>query len=121
MVLPAGPPPITSTSVSEIRGVAGAGASSAASGWTRFVVLLNTGRCMAAWPDMIGAAPDTRLRAGARCWIVAAPGAAGDPACARSNRTDARGPRKPTPHAKGQLGTPAWRERKGPTVKTSAG
>src|SRR3546814_7092106 len=53
----------------------GAAASSAASGWTRFVVILNTGRCLAAWPDMIAAAPETRLRAGARCWIVAAPGA----------------------------------------------
>src|SRR5690606_42163159 len=29
------------------------------------------------WPNMIAAAPDTRLHVGARCWIVAAPGAAG--------------------------------------------
>src|SRR5690606_29535061 len=44
---PAGPPPITSTSVPETSGAAGAAALPAASGWTRFVVILNTGRCLA--------------------------------------------------------------------------
>src|SRR5690606_17796838 len=73
MVLPAGPPPITSTSVPETSGAAGAAALPAASGWTRFVVILNTGRCLAGLAEHDSGCTRGRLRADARCWIVAAP------------------------------------------------